>query len=144
MNRGLKKFQVSIKIVLHNPKNDTFLMAQRMSTKEWGLFGGTIVGDENIAETLVREVKEEMGSAVIYNVGDIIYAKRRRIKGQDDFLKIAYLATYKGGKIILSQEHSKCEWVRAEKIIKGQYTDWVKESIAQAQNCIKLYNKRDV
>lgn len=131
------KIQVSIKVVLYNQEIDKFLLMQRSSTREWGFVGGSIHNNENIFETLKREVAEEIGHNVKYKVDDIIYAKRRKNKYRD-FMKIAYLAFYEGGEIILSKEHSKYNWVSVEDILAGQYSDWVKENIVKAQKRLKI------
>ncbi|MEA3323186.1 MAG: nucleotide exchange factor GrpE [Patescibacteria group bacterium] len=126
--------KISTKLVLHDPETNKFLLAKRKSGKKtWGFVGGTINGSESLFDTLAREVEEEIGSGVQYIIDDIVYAKRRKAQdGCGEYVKIAYLATYSGGEIILSEEHKKYEWVDAEKIAKGKYTPWVKECVEKA------------
>jgi len=125
--------KVSIKLVLHDPKKDKFLLLKRrIGKKMWGFVGGTINGDESISDTITREIKEEVGDDIKYDVNDIVYAKRRAVPECGDYIKIAYLATYEDGEIVLSEEHTKYEWVEAEKIQKSKYSPWVKECVQKA------------
>lgn len=126
--------KVSVKLVLYDPTEDKFLLAKRKAGKKtWGFIGGTIDDNENLPDTLMREVEEEVGADIQYSVNDIVYAKRRKAQsGCGEYVKIAYLATYEGGDIILSEEHKKYEWVSADKIAKGKYTPWVKECVQKA------------
>jgi len=133
ITEGAADVLVSTKLVLYDADSERFLLVQRKTSKEWGFIGGTIDGDEELKETLEREVVEEMGDDVRYDLLDAVYAKRRRNRKYDlDFIKIAYLAYYKGGDIALSKEHIKYDWLSIEEIEKGKYTDWVKNSIAKA------------
>ncbi|HIP49934.1 MAG TPA: nucleotide exchange factor GrpE [Candidatus Pacebacteria bacterium] len=130
----VENLKVSIKLVLHDPKTNKFLLLKRKDGKKtWGFAGGTVNGDENISNTLVREVEEEIGDGVKYSVNGIVHAKRRAAQsGCGEYIKIAYLATYEDGEITLSEEHTKYEWVDAERVKKGKHTSWVKETIQKA------------
>lgn len=126
--------KISTKLVLHDPETNKFFLAKRKAGKKtWGFVGGTINGNESLPDTLAREVEEEIGSDVQYIIDDIVYAKRRKAQeGCGEYVKIAYLATYESGEVILSEEHKKYEWVDAKKIAKGKYTPWVKECVQKA------------
>jgi len=131
---------VSLKLVLYNVEKDAFLVVKKHAgQKQWGFIGGTIEGKESLKDALVREVVEEAGADLLYDTQEIIYALRRRMKC-GDYVKIAYLAIYEGGDIVLGEEHSEYQWVRAEEITRGKYNDWVKESVQKAQKQIELNN----
>ena len=130
---GAADVLVSTKAVLYDANDEKFLLVQRKSNKEWGFVGGTIDGNEELEEALKREVVEEIGDDVKYEVSDVIYARRRRNRKYNlDYIKIAYLAEYKGGDIVLSKEHIKYDWVSGEDIKNGEYSDWVKNSVSKA------------
>ncbi len=136
--------KVSIKLVLHDPNTNKFLLLKRMEGKKtWGLAGGTVNGDENIPDTIAREMEEEIGNDVKYTINDIVYAKRRAIQRCGEYIKIAYLATYEDGEIMLSGEHEKYEWVSAEKVEKGKYMPWVKETVKKALEKIESIEATD-
>jgi molecular chaperone GrpE len=124
---------VSVKAVLWDPKDDKFLLVQRRSTKEWGFLGGTIDGNENLEQTLKRELQEEAGNSLEYELGSVIHARRRKNrKFNKDYVRIAYLVKYNGGDIVLSDEHIKYDWMSVDEIQSGKHTKWVKESIENA------------
>jgi len=134
MENEEKKASVSLKLVLFNKKGNKFLLLKRKTTGKWGFAGGTRNVNENLQDTLMREVNEEIGSDIQFAIIDSpIYAKRR-ISEEGEFVKIAYLAIYKSGEIKLSNEHEEYNWASADEILKNKkYGIWVKENIEKAQ-----------
>ena len=129
--KEVENLKVLIKLVLHDPKTSKFLLLKRKDGKKmWGFVGGTVGGDEDISNTIVRKVEEEIGDGVKYSVNGIVHAKRCAAQGGcGECIKIVYLATYEGGEISLSEEYTKYKWIDAKRVKKGKYTSWVKEVI---------------
>lgn len=108
-------FQVTQKAIIYDPASKKFLLAKfskEVSEKEeWSFFGGRIDIGENAPDALAREILEEAGD-IEYEIGEVVAAH------VDGRCRIGYLVTYKGGEIVLSEEHSEYTWLTAEEIEK--------------------------
>lgn len=115
------RFQVSQKAVIYDPQTKKFLLVQydakkypKFITKDsnWAFLGGRIDGGEDALAGLQREIKEEAGD-IEY---DIVGAIDTSVPLNDPYFRVAYLVLYKGGDIVLSEEHLAYEWLTKEEI----------------------------
>ena len=110
----IKVYQVSIKVVLQ--KDNSLLLLWDKETGYIDLPGGRIDEDEKDApmdEIIDREMKEELGEDVKYEIGDLAFVYRYSLtkEGGIDVFVVAYEGKYLGGDVVLSDEHDKYEWV---------------------------------
>lgn len=103
-------FQVSQKAIIYDPEADKFLLA-RLSKKasekeEWSFIGGRIdEGEDQSLDALRREISEEAGDDIEYEIRGIVDAH------VSDRCRVGHLVYYKGGEITLSDEHSEYAWM---------------------------------
>lgn len=108
-------FQVSQKAIIYDPESEKFLLA-RLSKKvsekeEWSFIGGRIdEGEDHSIEALRREIREEVGAGMEYEIQGVVDAHL------DDRLRVGHLVYYRGGDIELSDEHSEYAWMTAGEI----------------------------
>lgn len=84
---------------------------------KWGVPGGRIHDDEPILKGLDREVMEESGLTI--KLGSVIGTIENFpvIKGEKcHILRLYYSCTYKGGEVVISNEHDKFGWFDHEEI----------------------------
>lgn len=133
INHNPATFQIGLKVVLKNDKNEMLLLKAVSNNTDWhdtwDIPGGRINVDEiNLPfhEIVDREIKEE--------VGDIIYELRKdpvslSMHDQGSTTNgrffILFEATYKSGEIKLCEEHSDHSWFKIS-------TDTVKENFHES------------
>lgn len=134
-------FQISQKAIIYDKQTQKFLIAKQSHleytfTKKfgpWDFFGGRInEGEVNLVESVQREILEEssLNSCEILEVVDTYIAENRA----GSLMIVGYLASYQGGDVILSEEHSEYAWVTAEEVAENKvYHAWLKQFIATAQ-----------
>lgn len=110
-------YHVGLKILLK--KGEEFLFLKSVDKAHIDLPGGRIDDVEHdtpLADILTREVAEELGGEVKYNLGKPVFQFRRYFEsvGRCIFLT-AYEAEYVSGEITLSSEHSGYQWITPEK-----------------------------
>ena len=95
-------------------RDNKFLLLKRTTPPLiWGLPGGRLEPDENPNEGIRREIMEETGLTVdIIAPADIWYGDF----GRGIFVSIDYLAVYKSGEVLLSEEHSDFSWSSIESL----------------------------
>lgn len=131
-----KDFSFAQKIVLVNEKSEVLLVK---TTKDdlWDLPGGHFdKKDESQIESLKREVSEEIGNSVDFEILEEISVSLRKWKGAFTNIKVGYLAKYNLGKIKLSEEHSDFKWMSFEEVEKLKDADckeWLKRVVEKAQ-----------
>ncbi len=131
-------FTVSLKGIVYNPKDKTFLLVNDAATETefyknagpWEFPGGRIQEEEELEVALKREIGEEIGNVQFENKGvvDCSY----RLFADKPWIDIYHLLYYVEGEIKISNEHVEYRWVTQENIEKGEYRDWVKEKITRA------------
>ncbi len=137
------KFQLSQKIVLYNAKDRKFLFVYDPRDLEvckkyghWEIPGGRIKTGENPAEALKREISEELGDTVQYEIKNIIGGYIYELS-EESRVGLVYLALYKEGEITLSDEHSEMRWQTAEEVEQNdEYYPWLKDVIKNASTII--------
>ncbi|MCK4635325.1 MAG: nucleotide exchange factor GrpE, partial [Candidatus Moranbacteria bacterium] len=133
-----KDFSLAQKIILVNEKSEVLLVK---TTKDdlWDLPGGHFdENDESQIESLKREVAEEIGNSVDFEILDEISVELRKWKGEFTNVKVGYLAKYNFGKIKLedNNEHSDFKWMNfdeIENLKNGDCKEWLKRVVEKAQ-----------
>jgi ADP-ribose pyrophosphatase YjhB (NUDIX family) len=97
------------------------LMIHKTDNDRWALPGGGHEPGESIAETVVREVKEETGYDVEVETITGTYTNPRHVMAYDDGevrqqFSIAFRARLVGGERRTSAESSEVEWLTHEQI----------------------------
>lgn len=97
------------------------LMIHKTDNNKWALPGGGHEIGESIADTVVREVKEETGYEVEVETITGIYTDPGHVMAYDDGevrqqFSIAFRANLLGGEARTSSESDRVEWVESEKL----------------------------
>ncbi len=117
MAKNPKTFNIGVKGVITNPvmKKALVLLAQRGDgSKYWDIPGGRIDGNETIAETLNRELNEEIVNLPqTVEVGQLLSAYRlsRELEGGLGLLLLFYQVLVELDEVQLSSEHTSYRWV---------------------------------
>ena len=121
-------YRANVAAIIVNAKGE-FLLTKHVESREeeWDFVKGGMEEGEEHVDTLRREITEELGVAVVYEVLQrsdvaIIYdwsketQQRRGFRGP---ARISYWVLYKEGTITIQQtELSKYEWFSEEKIVE--------------------------
>jgi molecular chaperone GrpE len=138
------RLQVSQKIVIYNPEDQTFLLVKDVNENNffsvhygpWELPGGRMQKGDTLESNIARELKEELGPDLQYSLIDAVAAIGIEYHA-GKAVAIGHLAQYLGGDISLSQEHSEYKWETAKTITEHEgYKPWLKTFIAKAQKKI--------
>jgi len=97
------------------------LMIHKTDNNRWALPGGGHEPGETIAQTVVREVKEETGYDVEVETLTGTYTNPRHVMAYDDGevrqqFSLAFRAKVVGGHARTSRESSEVEWIPPEQI----------------------------
>lgn len=117
------KFQVSLKILLKNDKDEYLLLKDNSSNKnwtdKWDLPGGRINDDEidePFHKLVQREVTEEAGKDVTYELRpDPVALAKCQYENEPPKMFVLFEAKYKGGEIVYSEEHNDYTWTKLNK-----------------------------
>jgi len=97
----------------------------------WDLPGGSIRFHENCTEGLLREITEETSVTVKVikplRIFDII-------KNQLHMTICTYLCVYKGGKVILSDEHEDYFWLSVDDAEQMRVPSWILKDMRRGIN----------
>lgn len=113
-----ENFHISQKAVIYDPAAGKFLLMKYSDEPEtgkdeaWSFVGGRMEEGENTLDALNREIREE--------IGDIDYEIIQTIDthASGNTFRVGYLVFYKGGEIVLSEEHETFSWLSEEEIEK--------------------------
>lgn len=141
---NLKPYIIGQKILLHDANTHKFLILKANKPEgakfeqfwktyfPYDLPGGRIENGETIAEGLARDVQEEIGETVQYQLSDIVHAEQMEYVDTSVYA-VFQLAQYQGGDITLSDEHSEYSWLNAEEIAEHkEIKSWLKAAVAKA------------
>ncbi len=113
MKRDYAIYQVSFKILLRKGGKVLFLRSTEESYID--LPGGRADNVENkvpLQEIIAREVREELGPKIKYELNKLAFQYRRYSKPRQIYILFTvYKAKYVSGDIKLSPEHNSYEWI---------------------------------
>ena len=102
--------------------------------EQWDLPGGSVHFHENSLEGLLREISEETSVNVRIlkpiRVFDVI-------KNQVHMTIITYVCQYRGGDVILSEEHDEYYWLTVKEAEEMQLPKWMIKDMKMALSEIK-------
>jgi len=126
-------YQISLKVILRNSLNEILILKAPNTgnfADYYDLPGGRINDNEfdvNLLEIIKREIAEELGNVdvVVFDkpvaLGRTLSLKLDANGKRIRVLYIIFEAEYKGGDIIISEEHTGYKWVNLEKIKLEDY-----------------------
>lgn len=128
----------SQRIVMYDVQKNAYLLAKENAYKvekgAWQFPGGRVDHREELQGAFVREVQEELGKDVTYQIIGPLLGVRASYKDGVDGVLMMYLAYYEGGDIVLSEEHSAYKWMSADAVgADKNISQWVKDSIVKAE-----------
>lgn len=95
--------------------------------------------DLSLHEILKREIKEELGNNLQFNIGKVVFVSKRRYnKFDNDFrvLAIFFEVKYISGQLKLSDEDSHSQWIKPEFILNTPEKFLSKDEYEQYKNYI--------
>ena len=100
------RHRMGVEIVLFNQRRQVLLLNHVFHPEiPWGVPGGWLNRDEDPAEGVLRELREETGLTAV--LGQVIMIKRQK---HPSHLGMAYLAYQPQGTLILSNEIIEATW----------------------------------
>lgn len=139
-----KTYRVSQKGIIYDYAKNKFLLL-KVKNKEgffyktngpWELAGGHVEDSENLAEAVVREIKEELVGLEFEVMGLVDSVLVDNPIGTT--LLLGYFVKYNNGEINLSDEHSEYRWESTEDVEKSaEYKPWLKNFIKKAAEYLK-------
>ena len=127
------KFPISVKSILFEDERVLLIKNER---DEWDLPGGKIEKNENVTETLLREIKEELNITIDnYN---ILNAKKYLFRKQEIILIVYYSKITNDDPIKLSFENFDYNFYSYNELNKLKLTPWAKDSLVEFKNKILI------
>jgi ADP-ribose pyrophosphatase YjhB (NUDIX family) len=132
-------YYVAVKVFL---KKDDKLLIFKDGFGNWDLPGGRIRYEEfkkSFASVIKRKLKEELGSAIKYKIGEpFVFMRHERDEVMPHgptkarIFAIGYHAEFLRGKVALASHHTKYEWIpiktfKPEKYFKSGWLEGTKE-----------------
>ncbi len=131
-------FRVAQKVFITNEKGELLVVrwaANPYNPKElygcWDFPGGGLEYKESLQEGLLREVREEIGSAVRIEVQEqfISWDFWMMEKPDQRCIVLGYKARWIDGKIVLNQEHDEYRWMLPSDLQNLPWSDEYKSVI---------------
>jgi 8-oxo-dGTP pyrophosphatase MutT (NUDIX family) len=132
MSREL--FEIRMGAYIFNENNEFLLLQNKEGT--WGICGGHMEKNEQIIETVHREVKEEVGIEVdVIDQFDMFVIK-------DGSFVVSFACKYKSGEVkILEEEINDYKWVKIKELNDFNLTfEALPNMVQKAQEIIKSKN----
>jgi 8-oxo-dGTP pyrophosphatase MutT (NUDIX family) len=124
-----ERFPVSVKSILIDDQRVLLIKNER---DEWDLPGGKIEKNDNVIETLIREVKEELNITI--DNYTILLAKKYLFRKQEIIVITYYSKITKDDPIKLSFENIEYQFFSYNKLNELKLTPWAKESLDEFKN----------
>ena len=113
MEKQHQIFQIGLKGVFFDPKNNKVLVLLKKKEDIWDVPGGRIDEGEKLLEALDRELKEEITNLKEYKIIKVLNAS---IIERVSLMLIYYKVEADLKEIGLSEEHESYRWVSEEEI----------------------------
>ena len=126
------KFPTSVKSLIFDDKRVLLIKNER---DEWDLPGGKIEKNDNVIETLVREVKEELNLTIDnYN---ILQAKKHLFRRQEIIVIVYYSKITNNEPIRLSFENIDYNFFSHNELNQLKLTPWAMDSLDEFKKITK-------
>ena len=131
ISRDHQDFHVGLKAFLEKDKK---LLILQDNDGFWELPGGRIEKREiykDLKIILAREVGEELGKDVKYEIGSIFHNWIRKPNKDKDFtiFLVGFLCIFKEGEITLSKEHKNFRWISKSEAKKLKFENTYKKAV---------------
>ena len=128
-----EKFPVSVKSLIYDDKRILLIKNER---DEWDLPGGKIEKNDNVIDTLVREVKEELNLTIDnYN---ILQAKKYLFRKQEIIVIAYYSKITNDEPIRLSFENLDYNFFSYNELNQLKLTPWAMDSLDEFKKTNKV------
>ena len=122
-------FPVSVKSILIDDQRVLLIKNER---DEWDLPGGKIDKNDNVIETLIKEVKEELN--IIIDNYNILQAQKYLFRKQEIIVVTYFSEITNEDPIILSFENIDYQFFSYDKLNELKLTPWAKDSLDKFKN----------
>ncbi len=127
-------FSVGVIVTIYNDQGQV-LIAKRSPHKahaagSWENISGAVEAGEQPIDALRRELAEELGESIEYEVGEIYNSFHSVLDNGRKIIGISYLCHYFGGEITLNDEHTEYAWVTLAEAIRRTKTLGLKKELA--------------
>jgi 8-oxo-dGTP pyrophosphatase MutT (NUDIX family) len=98
------------------------------------------------AESLKREVAEELGEAVRFAIGEMAFVSKRAYQKDGVTHHIAaiyFVARYIGGEVRLSDEHAEYGWIDPITLVAGEYRFMSADEGTQLRQYFQKYGEEE-
>jgi ADP-ribose pyrophosphatase YjhB (NUDIX family) len=145
MINGKDLYFVAVKVFLENEKGEFLIIKDRFGC--WDIPGGRLRPEDfnvSLDDVVDRKMKEELGSAVVYELGEpVVHMRHERNEtlGEGEttpvrIFAVGYSASYISGDIEMGGNHEELEWVdpkefEPEKYFTGGWLKGVEEYIEE-------------
>mgnify|MGYP001583747498 FL=1 len=139
MLREHQQFHVGLKAFIADGEK---LLILQDTEGTWELPGGRAEKAEahkNLREILIREVTEELGEEIKYDMGPVFHAWIRKPEGigvaeiyaNSDLhiFLVGFRCIYKEGEVVFSKEHKDFKWITKQEVDGFQFENTYKDAI---------------
>ena len=112
-------FQVSVAAMIADDDGNVLVVKRSPrvahAAGRWDVVSGRLAPGESFEEALKREIIEEIGESVVIDIVEPYYTFHHIRDDGHEVQGVSYYCRYKGGKVLLNDEHTDCRWVSVEK-----------------------------
>lgn len=141
---AVEKFRVAQKAILFNDVKQVLIVRFSGNGRthsdlrgKWDFPGGGLTYNESLVEGVRRELREELGEAVRYELFEPL-VMWDWVQAGDETMRtvcVGYRGKFLGGEITLNEEHDQYAWVAVEQL--ANY-DWMKPDLEAVKRLQQL------